>query len=323
MNRPSVSVALCTHNGEAHLSAQLDSLLEQDHENFEIVAVDDASSDRTFELLQAYAARDPRLKVHRNTQNLGYLRNFERAFQLCQGELIAPSDQDDIWLPQKLARLVAARSNASLIYCNSLLVDDGGRSLGQHSADRLRMYSGSDSRAFTLMNCVPGHAMLFTRELMQRALPFPGGYFHDWWLAFVATATGRIAYLDEVLVHWRQHVASTTDVASRRRAPAPKGHRRRIALRQREWLRILSDFPGNPHRAFFQEFHGLWLDWENAWVSPRMARFVNDHRQILYALSRKNPAWQGRQSWQMFWGFKTRALTQPHAYGIPGEPGAA
>ena len=96
---PLISVALTTFNGERFLRPQLDSLLAQDYRHFELVVVDDGSQDSSYSILQEYAARDSRLRCFRNERNLGFLQNFTKAFSLCEGELIAPCDQDDLWLP--------------------------------------------------------------------------------------------------------------------------------------------------------------------------------------------------------------------------------
>jgi len=96
-----VSVALATYNGERFLAKQMDSLLAQDYPNLEIVISDDCSTDGTWDILQSYASRDPRIRLLPREKNLGYVQNFIRVFQSCQGELISPCDHDDIWYPQK------------------------------------------------------------------------------------------------------------------------------------------------------------------------------------------------------------------------------
>src|SRR5580658_4968334 len=105
---PMVSVALCTYNGQQFLPAQLDTLLAQDYHNLEIVVVDDNSTDNTWRILQKYAQLDHRVKLFRNDQNVGYIRNFERAIKLCSGDLIALSDQDDLWETTKITTMADA-----------------------------------------------------------------------------------------------------------------------------------------------------------------------------------------------------------------------
>src|SRR5882762_9087557 len=98
-----ISIAMCTYNGARYLREQLDSIAAQTRPPSELIVCDDNSLDETREIVAGFAASAPfpvRLGV--NEQNLGSIRNFERAIKLCEGDLIALSDQDDVWLPEKL-----------------------------------------------------------------------------------------------------------------------------------------------------------------------------------------------------------------------------
>ena len=105
-SNPLVSIALCTYNGAGFLAKQLDSLLSQSYETIEVIAVDDCSTDSTWDILQAYARKDNRLQTHKNDYNIGHTRNFEKAIALCKGDYIALSDQDDIWVGDKIKILM-------------------------------------------------------------------------------------------------------------------------------------------------------------------------------------------------------------------------
>ena len=85
MSAPLVTVGVPVYNGQRYLARALDSLLAQTFDDFEIVLCDNASEDRTAEICAAYAARDPRIRFHRNPQNLGLVRNFNRTFELAEG----------------------------------------------------------------------------------------------------------------------------------------------------------------------------------------------------------------------------------------------
>jgi glycosyltransferase involved in cell wall biosynthesis len=207
---PRVSIALCTWNGERYLAEQLDSLLAQDLGALELVACDDASSDATWDILQTYAPRFAQHRLVRNASNLGVHTNFQQALALCRGEWIAPCDQDDIWAPNKLSRLLGAAGDALLVYCDSQLIDAAGRPLGERVSDRLPMLVGAHPLAFVFGNCVSGHASLLRRALLERALPMPAGLYYDEWLAFVASSIATIAYVDEALVQFRQHDSNLT-----------------------------------------------------------------------------------------------------------------
>lgn len=286
---PLVSIALCTYNGERFLVQQLDSILAQDYEHLEIIAVDDASSDGTWDILQDYSAREPRMRVIRNESNLGHLRNFERALAHCSGDYIAPADQDDIWLPGKISRLLSIAPRHAAVYCDSLLIDESGRSLGQRVSERLRRYSGRDPSVFVFFNCASGHAMLLQRETVKRALPFPDVEAHDWWLAFVAASLGGIAYLDEVLVHFRRHASATTHLGRPREERKQLNPRVEFERRKRH-LTALQAFPA-PHQSFFQKLYRAWdsrtrTPWSAAlfWILFRKREtvfFVRDSGRLL------------------------------------------
>lgn len=207
-----VSVALCTWNGARWLRPQLDSILAQQSVRLELVALDDASNDESLAILREYAARDPRIRVHANPVNLGHLRSFEKCMAMCEGEFIAPADQDDIWHRDKLRRLLDAIDGAALAYGDSLYIDQAGRPTGRSLSDDLDLHAGRDPLPFLLQNTVSGHAALLRRDVMQSALPFPADGFHDWWLALVAASQGGIVHVDAPLVEFRRHPASSSRV---------------------------------------------------------------------------------------------------------------
>lgn len=106
-NQKTISVAMCIYNGEKYLSEQLDSILSQNIIPQEIVICDDASTDRSIQIIESYRQRYPAIiKLYRNEQNLGVVKNFEKAINLCTQELIFLSDQDDVWYPHKTEVMV-------------------------------------------------------------------------------------------------------------------------------------------------------------------------------------------------------------------------
>ncbi|MBL8270713.1 glycosyltransferase family 2 protein [Steroidobacter sp.] len=312
---PLISVALCTYNGERYLRQQLDSLLAQTYSNLEIVAVDDGSTDRTVELLREYEQRDPRLRVAVNPRNLGFIRNFERTLVLAKGAFIAPCDQDDIWLPDKLRILASRIGNHAMAYCDSELIDADGRSLGMSMSRFWAMQDLNDPAALIVTNCVSGHAMLFRRELLGEAPQLPAEIFHDWWLAMWAAANGGVVYCPEKLVRYRQHGKNVTDVlrAHRKRARRIPGSRMK-SFDDTAWrLRYLSTLR-QPQGEFFGELHKLWLRSETAWFAPSLATFILHHRGRLYRLLRKGPVSLVRKSMSHIFGLRLRRLFKPAKY---------
>jgi glycosyltransferase involved in cell wall biosynthesis len=209
---PLVSVVLGTYNGAAYLEEQLRSVLAQTWTNLEIIAIDDGSTDRTVGILREYAARDSRLKIVINEQNLGFVRNFEKGCSLSKGKWIALCDQDDYWLPEKVEKMVHAIGDYPMIYCDSDLCGPDLRPMGTRISDLVHYQSFDDCRQLCVFSRMYGHATLITRVLFDKASPFRKEIPHDGWLAYHATLYGGVEYLPEVLVKYRQHAGNVFGV---------------------------------------------------------------------------------------------------------------
>jgi glycosyltransferase involved in cell wall biosynthesis len=315
---PLISVALCTYNGERYLGEQLDSLLAQSYRHFEVIAVDDGSTDGTATLLQDYARRDARLRVVLNPVNVGFRRNFSYAMSLCAGDFIAPCDQDDVWLPDKLRTLLEAIGAHALVYCDSELITADGRTLGIRMSDRWSMQDIVDPAAFVLTNCISGHAMLFRRDLLAGAPPVPEAFFHDWWLAALAASRGGVVYCQQVLVRYRQHERNVTDVLRVRegRAQRPAGYGRKQfedAGARLEALAALRD----AHHDFLVAWHRLWVRHADAWISGRLAVFLVVHRQRIFALSKRSALGRLHRAASYVLGLRLRGWTRRTKYLRP------
>ena len=212
-----VSIALTTYNGEKYLRGQLDSILLQTIQDFEVVVCDDRSCDSTWCILEEYARKDLRFKIHRNEKNLGFLRNFERAISLCTGDYIALCDQDDIWLNNHVQILLEHISDYTLCGANALLVDGDNKDLNITLLDTLGVdYLPQNQEDFDFFlfhsNVFQGAALLFKKELISRALPFPENVeFHDHWLALVACSMDGVNYVNVPVLRYRQHGMNITD----------------------------------------------------------------------------------------------------------------
>ena len=216
MEQKKVSIALCTYNGAKYIEEQLETVINQTYKNLEIIVIDDCSTDETVTIINKFAERDNRILLHQNKQNLGVIKNFEKAIYLCTGDFIALCDQDDVWLYDKIKFLVENIDDNSLIYHNSQLINDAGKHLFKIS-DIFNMYQGDNPLAFIFFNCIPGHTSMFNRELLTYLKlygPFDDNFYHDWWIAFIAASYGKIKYLDKVLVNYRQHLNSLTDMSN-------------------------------------------------------------------------------------------------------------
>ncbi|MFA5131373.1 MAG: glycosyltransferase [Patescibacteria group bacterium] len=103
-----VSIIICTYNRANYIAKALDSILMQTYQNYEVLVVDDASSDNTEEVVKKYLPQDARIKYFKNSNNLGIARSRNKGVGLAQGEYIAMLDSDDYWLSaDKLAKQIA------------------------------------------------------------------------------------------------------------------------------------------------------------------------------------------------------------------------
>jgi glycosyltransferase involved in cell wall biosynthesis len=212
-----ISVALCTYNGGRYLEAQLESILAQTQQPAELVVCDDGSTDHTLAILEEFGRRvDFSVRVERNPTTLGSTKNFEKAIGLCTGELIATCDQDDVWLPEKLALNQAAfdvEPARGLVFSDAEVVDEALRPLG-HSMwdaiqfgklDRWRVRSGKSFEVLLRRWLVTGATMMFRADFRPFVLPIPENWIHDGWIAFIIGALAPVGFVERRLVKYRQH----------------------------------------------------------------------------------------------------------------------
>jgi glycosyltransferase involved in cell wall biosynthesis len=223
-SQSSVSVALCTHNGEKFIGEQLRSVLAQTRVPTEIVISDDASTDRTVEVVRSImdahtqAGRDSstRFSLIINTRPLGVAANFEQAINACTGSFVALCDQDDVWLSRRVQTALDAfdrQPSLLLVHSNARLVDENGAGLdaslfevlGITESVRRTIRGGGAFELLLRRNLITGAATMIRRELADIAAPFPHGWLHDEWLAIIAAAVDEIDVIAEPLIEYRQH----------------------------------------------------------------------------------------------------------------------
>ncbi len=214
------SVALCTYQGEHFVADQLRSIFDARPACTELVLVDDASSDGTMGVADhALEAWSGQAVVEVNPINRGSRNSFERALRLTSQPIIFLADQDDRWHPEKPARMLAqfaARPDLLLLHSDARIVDAALQPLGYTllraieftAEERAAIRHGDAFGAFVRRNLATGATIAMRRELLEMALPIPAGWVHDEWLATIASAVGRVDFLDEPLIDYRQHVGN-------------------------------------------------------------------------------------------------------------------
>ena len=208
---PLIAICMTTYNPKPDLfRAQIASLREQTHENWICVVSDDRSRPDLYAGIREELDGDERFFLSQPDTRLGYYRNFERVLGLVpqEAELVALCDQDDRWHPDKLEALRETMGpEIALAYCDMNLVDESGKLLSPTYWTE-RHTNHKNMTSLMVANTITAAASLFPRRLLDYALPFPaqlGRAFHDHWLALVALASGRIAYVDRSLYDYVQH----------------------------------------------------------------------------------------------------------------------
>lgn len=224
-DRCEISVVLCSHNGTQYLKEQLLSILRQTYLPSELIFSDDDSTDGTLQFARdvIYRAQqfNPILKQIKytfisNVPALGVTKNFENALRAATCDLIALSDQDDVWNPNRLAQianLFSADPEVVLLHSDAELIDSQNQYLKCNLFEALRVSSSekeliNSGRGFQVLlrrNIVTGATTVFKKSLLKSAFPFPPELLHDEWLALVASFTGKISLVEEPLISYRQH----------------------------------------------------------------------------------------------------------------------
>lgn len=221
MKEKKISIVLCTYNGAKFLKEQLDSIVAQSIQPYEVIAQDDGSSDETMDILQDYAKKYPYFKVCKNEKGHGINNNFFSAIHRATGDFIAISDQDDIWMTDKLKTMVQAIGDNLMCVARSIpFYNKKDKEVSIHFDKRkpncniIRMMYAS----------MPGHCTLFRKELLDylpKDLEARPIYTHTWYdviLGQTAAALDRIILVDKIVVKQRRYVeaASYSDYDKKR-----------------------------------------------------------------------------------------------------------
>lgn len=212
--QPEVEILLATYNGEKYLKCQLDSILNQTYKNIKILINDDASTDGTVNILKEYEAKDNRIQVQYNEKNLGYIKNFEKLLARVQTKYFMLSDQDDYWMPDKVEKSLnrIVEQDADLVFTDLEAVDENLSTITPSVINfrgfKKNIEKHDDYKLVFLHNCaVTGCTIITKKELIHKYVPIPEKepMVHDWWMALMIGQEGKISFLDEPTIKYRQH----------------------------------------------------------------------------------------------------------------------
>lgn len=216
---PRISVAMATYNGERYIREQLESIAHQKLQPLELVVTDDGSTDVTLQITADFARSAPfPVRVFRNETRLGYADNFLKAASLCRGDLIAFSDQDDIWIENKLSVCSGFFGNPEVLlvaHSGWTLLESGTRGHRFPNFSRTKMPGPALNDPLAFVN---GFAIVIRRDLLnltQLSIPVPRParlLGHDQLLWFLAASLGAIATTPHALTLYRQHQSNVFGV---------------------------------------------------------------------------------------------------------------
>lgn len=208
-----VSVVLCTYNGDRFIGEQLDSIVQQSYPIYEVIIQDDCSTDTTRSILDSYQNRYSFIHCFYNDCNKGVNANFWSAFEKASGDYIAIADQDDIWLPHKIERLVSNIGDHDLIYADSIAFTN-------EISTKTTLESNSTFslwRFIAWQEGVLGHDCLIRRELVNKVPSNCKHYLvYDFALALVALSGKGLSHVTEGLTYFRRHPSAYSNLFQRK-----------------------------------------------------------------------------------------------------------
>lgn len=207
-----ISVCMATYNGERFIRRQIETILPQLAAGDELVISDDSSTDGTLEIIREYES--PCIRIFAGQTFRSPVLNFEFALRQARGDVIVLADQDDVWLENKLStvRDFFARENVrpALVVMDAEVVDEVEKAIYPSVLGKLNAGPGFWKNLYD--NRYLGCCMAFSRDLLERAFPFPRSIpMHDIWLGQLCERVGRTAFLPVVTMKYRKHGGSLTD----------------------------------------------------------------------------------------------------------------
>jgi glycosyltransferase involved in cell wall biosynthesis len=284
-----VSVALCTYNGAKFILDQLDSIENQTRKPDEIVICDDGSTDLTLKIIDGFAKRSTiSVCCYSNKANLKTVKNFEKAIDLCTGEIVFLADQDDYWLAEKvekMLKLMEQDTTVDILFSNATIVDKDLSPLGYSlwntigfgDAEKALYHNGKTLEVLSVKPCVTGATMALRKHIFPYLAPFSPNWGHDEWMAFLVAGMGKINFIDEQLVLYRQHEYNQIG--------GLKKEKERGFLKRHKWnTQVRKHSIAKAHSFYQKKKHGYQeavdrLHHLGHTVSSDLAKFVNEREK--------------------------------------------
>ena len=206
-----ISVCMAVYNGERYIGKQLASILNQLDIDDEIILVNDFSTDSSLEIINQFL--DSRIKVFSNSSNLGVIKSFERSILIARGEYIFLSDQDDIWMKDKVKTIVEffKKSDSLAVVSDATVIDINEKVISESFFKFKNSGPGLIRNLFR--NGFLGCCLSFRSEAVSFITPFPKGIqMHDEWIGLTCSLAGTVSFLDKPLIQYRRHDGNLTEM---------------------------------------------------------------------------------------------------------------
>ncbi|PSB83911.1 hypothetical protein C5F63_17805 [Photobacterium damselae subsp. damselae] len=211
-----VAILLSSYNGEKFIEKQIESLLNQDYDNFEIFIRDDGSTDGTIEIINTYKSFD-KVTIIDDNANLGPSLSFFYILSKVESDIYMFCDQDDIWEPNKLSVFTSKFLNnddvALLVHSDLNLIDENDMNLNDtfNLRQGINIKKSYDINQIIVQNCFVGCSLGFNHKLRELSLfdsvniKSKNVFMHDWWFGINAILFGKVVFIPELVVNYRQH----------------------------------------------------------------------------------------------------------------------
>ena len=286
-----VSVAICTYNGEKYIKKQLESIIRQTRIPDEIILYDDNSTDKTIEIAdETLKKSDIQYKIHKNIKNMGCKDNFLNCYHECIGDVIFSCDQDDIWVNDKIEKFMKhfeTDKKLVLAFCNAELIDSNDNSLNITLLEQIGVPQNQNidinfykNRLFgdTFGNfLVYGCCYAFKRDFFKKLLPFPPKWYFDSWIAICAPLYGNICYINESLIFYRQH--------SNNYSGSVVGNNQ-VKITAFEKIRNTSFDKYFKTPKLYYEFYSIYNDWNKGLLSDEDSIHIKKSIRFYYTLKK-------------------------------------
>ena len=211
-----IGIVMASYNSENFIREQLDSILLGNYKNIRIYVRDDGSTDNTISIVKEYIEKYPlQVELIQNEKNMGVVRNFLLGVIEAKEDYIMFSDHDDVWLPYKIEKTLSEMKKAEqkkkdlpiAVFTDALIVDENLKSLGMGFYERSHFDLQQMSLSYMLMeNKLIGCTIMINKPFKNKIQVLPkNARVHDWWIALIASAFGKIVFINEQTMLYRQH----------------------------------------------------------------------------------------------------------------------